>query len=83
VTGMAHGTPLMPGREEGQSGEAGAHMLDVGLSSTDRIAAFFGVAPEPAMRAEPPSRPAERGSTPANDVQGVIENALRTAGLMR
>lgn len=87
VTGMAHGTPLMPGREEGQSGQAGAHMLDVGLSSTDRIAAFFGIAPEPAARpahrgaaaaSAPPSRAA-----PANDVQGVIEDALRAAGLMR
>jgi hypothetical protein len=44
---MAHGTPLMPGTEEGQSGQAGAHMLDVDISSTDRIAAFFGIAPEP------------------------------------
>lgn len=46
VRGMAHGTPLMPGTGDGESGEAGAHMLDVGLSSTDRIAAFFGIAPE-------------------------------------
>jgi poly(hydroxyalkanoate) depolymerase family esterase len=83
VTGMAHGTPLMPGRGEGQSGEAGAHMLDVGLSSTDRIAAFFGIAPEPPRRAERPPRTAEHPATPANDVQDVIENALRAAGLMR
>jgi poly(hydroxyalkanoate) depolymerase family esterase len=45
IIGMAHGTPLMPGTEEGQSGQAGAHMLDVDISSTDRIAAFFGIAP--------------------------------------
>lgn len=80
VTGMAHGTPLRPGREAGQSGQAGAHMLDVGLSSTDRIAAFFGIAPEPEAgqaRREPAH------SAPANDVQGVIEDALRAAGLMR
>ena len=50
VKGMAHGTPLMPGTGEGQSGQAQAHMLDVGLSSTDRIAAFFGLAPEVAAR---------------------------------
>jgi poly(hydroxyalkanoate) depolymerase family esterase len=81
VTGMAHGTPLMPGRGEGQSGAAGAHMLDVGLSSTDRIAAFFGIAPEPPLRTER-SRTAGQPSTPANDVQEVIENALRAAGLM-
>ena len=46
VRGMAHGTPLMPGTGEGESGEARPHMLDVGLSSTDRIAAFFGIGPK-------------------------------------
>jgi poly(hydroxyalkanoate) depolymerase family esterase len=44
IAGMAHGIPLDPGTGAGQSGQAGAHMLDVGLSSTDRIAEFFGVA---------------------------------------
>ena len=86
VSGMAHGTPLRPGRAEGESGQAGAHMLDVGLSSTDRIAAFFGIAPEPAAAAARPSdRPtaSEPQAAPANDVQSVIEKALRGAGLMR
>jgi poly(hydroxyalkanoate) depolymerase family esterase len=87
VTGMAHGTPLMPGQDEGQSGQAGAHMLDVGLSSTDRIAAFFGIAPEPVDRPErrtgEPTAAAPSYAAPANDVQAVIENALRAAGLMR
>ena len=87
VTGMAHGTPLKSGREEGQSGQAGAHMLDVGLSSTDRIAAFFGVAPELLAGQERQDAPAsvapEPHAAPANDVQSVIENALRAAGLMR
>jgi poly(hydroxyalkanoate) depolymerase family esterase len=87
VTGMAHGTPLRPGSDMGESGQAGAHMLDVGLSSTDRIAAFFGIAPEPAARKERPDaslRPArEKHSSPAGEVQDVIENALRAAGLMR
>jgi poly(hydroxyalkanoate) depolymerase family esterase len=87
VTGMAHGTPLRPGSGEGESGQAGAHMLDVGLSSTDRIAAFFGIAPEPAVRPERMHAQAsverEAQAAPANDVQGVIENALRAAGLMR
>lgn len=45
ITGMAHGTPLMPGSDDGESGAAGAHMLDAAISSTDRIAAFFGIAP--------------------------------------
>ena len=87
VTGMAHGTPLRPGREEGESGQAGAHMLDVGLSSTDRIAAFFGLVAQPAARLErrdnrPRPRP-EVHAAPANDVQSIIENALKAAGLIR
>ncbi len=44
ITGMGHGTPLLPGEEAGQSGQAGPHILDAAISSTDRIAAFFGVA---------------------------------------
>ncbi len=97
ITGMAHGTPLMPGTDEGQSGEAMAHMLDVGLSSTDRIASFFGIAPEPvehgrqsaqqakASKPRPQVRPAMHlpEAEPAAGVQKVIEDALRTAGLMR
>ncbi len=94
---MAHGTPLMPGTGEGQSGEAQAHMLDVGLSSTDRIAAFFGIGPAVPARAKkagatrpqarpsgaaPRPRPAQMAS-PAAGVQKTIEDALRSAGLMK
>ena len=94
ITGMAHGIPLAGG-EDGL-GEAGPHMLDVGLSSTARIAAFFGIAPEgeaqaaqpleampsPAPRRHQPSA-AARGQPQASGVQKVIEDALRKAGLMR
>ncbi|WP_166038327.1 PHB depolymerase family esterase [Sphingosinicella sp. YJ22] len=107
VAGMAHGTPLMPGTGEGESGEAQAHMLDVGLSSTDRIAAFFGIGPEVAarkrkagkaglkapagaklsgaavrLRAPRPKRPAPTPS-PVSVIQKTIEDALRSAGLMK
>jgi hypothetical protein len=86
ITGMAHGIPLDPGTGEGESGEAGAHMLDVGLSSTDRIAAFFGIAPEVRERAEAKLRTMSRRSgapaESASGVQAVIEKALRAAGLM-
>ena len=93
ITGMAHGIPLDPGTAEGESGTAGAHMLDVGLSSTDRIAAFFGIAPEGSERADArPGRPAGRSHTTkplspsrvtsAKGVQAVIEKALKAAGLM-
>jgi hypothetical protein len=108
VRGMAHGTPLMPGTGEGQSGQARAHMLDVGLSSTDRIAAFFGIGPEVAGRkaagkaatgaqARPvPARkapirlrptveaqPARPAPAPVIGIQKTIEDALRSAGLMK
>ena len=107
VAGMAHGTPLMPGTDEGESGEARAHMLDVGLSSTDRIAAFFGIGPEVAAgngKAKRPGikprtgakrsdgavrqrtprlkRPAPAAS-PVSAIQKTIEDALRSAGLMK
>jgi poly(hydroxyalkanoate) depolymerase family esterase len=58
ITGMAHGIPLAGG--EDALGEAGPHMLDVGLSSTARIAAFFGIAPEGEA-----ARPAEAVPVPA------------------
>jgi poly(hydroxyalkanoate) depolymerase family esterase len=91
ITGMAHGTPLNPGTGEGESGEAGAHMIDAHISSTDRIAAFFGIAPVPAasrsglaQRTAPaPRRRREAAGAPAAGVRAVIENALRAAGLMR
>lgn len=50
ISGMGHGVPLSPGTRDGRSGTAGAHMLDVGISSTDRIAGFFGLTG--AVRAE-------------------------------
>jgi poly(hydroxyalkanoate) depolymerase family esterase len=97
ITGMAHGVPLDPGSGEGALGEAGAHMLDVGLSSTQRIAEFFGIAPagERAAKArdkaagkprQAPAEarvPAEARRAPASGPQAVIERALRAAGLMR
>jgi poly(3-hydroxybutyrate) depolymerase len=95
ITGMAHGVPLAGGGEDAL-GVAGAHMLDVGLSSTARIAAFFGIAPEPTVRSAPrpaaaePSNGGERAKSgrkaepaAASPVQTVIEDALRAAGLMR
>jgi poly(hydroxyalkanoate) depolymerase family esterase len=92
VRGMGHGTPLMPGTGDGQSGEARAHMLDVGLSSTDRIAAFFGIGPAVTWKAAGPVRkpvdsPEPQRARPAaavaGGVQKTIEDALRSAGLMK
>lgn len=94
ITGMAHGVPLDPGAGEDTLGAAGAHMLDVGLSSTDRIAAFFGIGPQVAEKAARKPRAAANGRrparahaaaapAPADGVQAVIEKALKAAGLMR
>jgi poly(hydroxyalkanoate) depolymerase family esterase len=71
VTGMGHGVPLAA-KGEDAFGQAGAHMLDVGLSSTKAIAAFFGIAAEgeegkarAAEQAVETPRPAARPSAPA------------------
>jgi poly(hydroxyalkanoate) depolymerase family esterase len=85
IAGMGHGVPLAGG--EDALGNAGAHMLDVGLSSTQLIAEFFGIAAPNAARktgapveaAPAPRAAASRGGGP----QAVIETALRAAGLMR
>lgn len=96
VAGMGHGTPLRPGTQTGESGQARAHMLDVGISSTDRIAAFFGVGPavvESGRATQTTKIPlasaaakSVRPLAPTNAAAGpqkVIEDALRAAGLMR
>jgi poly(hydroxyalkanoate) depolymerase family esterase len=68
ITGMAHGVPVAGGGED-PVGQAGAHMLEVGLSSTTAIAEFFGIAeagaeraarPQPASTASPRPRTATR-----------------------
>ena len=97
IAGLGHGTPLRPGTEPGQSGAARAHMLDAGISSTDRIAAFFGVGPAVVDRGHgtakttevPAARIATKVANPNRPIaaaagpQKVIEDALRAAGLMR
>ena len=42
IGGMAHGTPIMAGGDEGL-GEEGKFMLEVGISSTRHIANFWGL----------------------------------------
>ncbi|WP_338661516.1 PHB depolymerase family esterase [Pararoseomonas sp. SCSIO 73927] len=58
IAGMAHGVPLAPGEGDGRCGEAGAFLLDVGVSSTHGALAFWGLEEERAMQAA--SRPAPR-----------------------
>jgi poly(hydroxyalkanoate) depolymerase family esterase len=91
IAGMGHGVPLA-GAGDDPIGIAGAHMLDVGLSSTDKIAAFFGATgtermtrrADPTAKAPPPAgAPGRVAAPPAGGPKEVIEKALRAAGLMR
>lgn len=82
ITGLGHGTPLDTHGADG-CGNAGAYMLEAHISSTRRIAHAWGLAEAPAdydpiSQAEPPPK------TPAaTSASGIIEDALRAAGLMR
>ena len=95
IEGMAHGTPLDASHPD--YGEiAGAHMLDVGISSTRHMLRFWGLVPQITNRADVsrtlrhPVRSTRR-SVPrlsqtvnvADKVTKTIEDALRAAGLFR
>lgn len=89
IKGMAHGVPLDPTAGDDGHGVAGAHMLDVGVDSTERIAAFFGILKSGSLGLSRHAKPkAAAGHTrhaaaPASGPQAIIEKALRAAGLMR
>jgi poly(hydroxyalkanoate) depolymerase family esterase len=102
VAGMGHGVPLSAAGTAGADafalGRRGPHMLEAGIDSTARIAAFFGLVElaDLGQAATRVSRPAAPRAAPRHDrkpaakapiqpggVQAVIEDALRKAGLMR
>ncbi|MEF8698375.1 MAG: PHB depolymerase family esterase [Candidatus Accumulibacter sp. UW26] len=58
ITGMSHGAALDPGAEPHQCGTAAPFFNAVGISSTHRIADFWGLLAERPAAAEPASRPA-------------------------
>lgn len=79
IAGMGHGTPIDTG--PGGCGAAGPFMLDVGLSSTQRIANHWGLAPEPADPAS--GRPRETMSMtgplhPAKAIRPSLAQSLTT-----
>lgn len=87
VAGMGHGTPLATTGVEA-CGSAGAYMLDVGVSSTHRMAEAWGltgiIAADYSL--PPVAHTAANDHVPysqSSDVGRVIEDALRAAGLMR
>jgi poly(hydroxyalkanoate) depolymerase family esterase len=89
ISGMGHGTPI---DASSGYGRAAPFMLDVGVSSTVQIARSWGLAasferrenarPETA-REQVASHQAPPSGTAENKIQSVIENALRSAGLMK
>ncbi|MDQ6436635.1 PHB depolymerase family esterase [Mesorhizobium sp. LHD-90] len=108
VAGMGHGTPV----DRNGYGTPGPYMLDVGISSTQEVARFWGIAegesrgfagwkqdmvvyspppiesrskagPGTSARSPQLSASPKRETTPTSGVQKIIEEALRTAGLMR
>lgn len=88
ITGMGHGTPLDPANSLGTE-VAAPFMLDVGISSTRRIASFWGISDEQ-LRAAQPVRPAAKpkpSSAPDalafSGIGKTIDDALRAAGLLR
>ena len=58
ITGMAHGTPIAAGTAEGETGTAGPFILETGISSSYRIARFWGVIASPAATAAGAKSPA-------------------------
>jgi feruloyl esterase len=85
---LGHGTPV----NSGDLGAAGPFMLEAGISSTRRIAEFWGLArPESVPRALPIMKAAflVEGGGEAADIlskpkaEGVIWRALKAAGLVR
>jgi poly(hydroxyalkanoate) depolymerase family esterase len=82
ITGLGHGTPLDTQGADG-CGHAGAYMLEAHISSTIRIAHAWGLAEAPAGDTPIPQPESRPTTMAAASVSGIIEDALRAAGLMR
>jgi len=92
IARMGHGVPI-DATGAAALGESGPYMLDVGLSSTAAIAVSWGLIDAsnatvtPHAGSDVVEQPAASGAASAlpiaGSVQRVIEDALRSAGLMR
>jgi poly(hydroxyalkanoate) depolymerase family esterase len=88
VSGMGHGTPV---DVASGYGHAAAHMLDVGISSTVHVARAWGLTPsferkQSTAKTDTPSLDEvthQRKPVKSMAIQDVIEDALRSAGLMK
>jgi poly(hydroxyalkanoate) depolymerase family esterase len=71
ITGMAHGVPIAAGHGDARCGQAAPFIIDAGISSTHRIAQFWGLAEDrPAMdaAADWTRRPKPAHPKAANDI---------------
>jgi len=82
ITGLGHGAPLDTRGADG-CGSSGAYMLEAQISSTRWIAHAWGLGEAPVDH-RPISQAESVPTSPATTgIGGMIEDALRTAGLMR
>lgn len=96
ITGLAHGTPLdTRGSRHGE--KEAPFMIDAGISSTQLIGRFWGIVPDqdqdrPSIAPAEPNGETERRpqaaeaaawSSPQAGISKTIEDALRSAGLMK
>ena len=93
IRGMGHGTPLDTGRSDA-CGTVGPHMLEAGICSTRQIARSWGLLGESVelqgvpsssspLGARGPEASSQRLTPHRSNVSAIIEDALRSAGLMR
>jgi poly(hydroxyalkanoate) depolymerase family esterase len=76
ILGMGHGTPLAT--DANGCGHAGAFLLDVGISSSSHIAAFFGLIDRASIRARKPARHATASAFPpaADGVEAIPDERV-------
>ena len=77
ITGMAHGTPLAVGDDENSYGAAGPFLLDVGISSSYRIARFWGLTEKSvgAVRSRAAAKPIRKEAEAAAPVHAAAPKA--------
>jgi poly(hydroxyalkanoate) depolymerase family esterase len=87
IAGLGHGTPIKCGPGLDSCGEPGPFILEAGISSSARIAEFFGLckpipvaAAEAAVRTTPGFAGAQAQA--AGRLQAAVVKALKAAGLM-
>jgi feruloyl esterase len=81
ITDMAHGTPLATGGADVECGTAGPYLLEVGISSSFRIAEFFNLTANGAELAASEPRRASGLPAPQRPIQAYSGARQRRRGL--